>query len=505
MFEARTQKYSLYPVNRLGQGRGTAYPRVAYGDVIIVYNTAAENWVQLYGMQANIIFGVDVPEAEQDAFRKHLALVESALTNRFGLPALEFDFYLANTWNALYDAVEAQGLGPFPTETRNIGNHCAISHGLPPHWNIGIHCRSRPNPADSSFALGLLQAMGVPHLRSNSFAAALQLGFSGYTRRALLDPELAQFEHESAIAHSKNDPRIVIGKDPSPAALGHLEYLLATFVAGKYGEQSFGRYFAALAELDGDDAAANRAAELAFETSEARVAELFASWRLAVAPPVSISGADRIQIVGPVDAALSAKIRNIVLAVEEWIGMKFGHSFDPPEPWLITTASTHCGGGWGIAVDIGGACVEHERVYAHEFFHHVQRDVNQGLQLPDWFVEGTATYADALFGERIGVTSYAARRAGWVSAARRFDGKLSDQDLVEHYGPSYYLGALATEWLVASAGENSYYQLLKQHGDSESFARAFESTFQLDLGEFYRQYGIWRASGFPQEEAGLRQ
>ncbi|MCY3733299.1 MAG: hypothetical protein OXG42_03365, partial [Chloroflexi bacterium] len=82
---------------------------------------------------------------------------------------------------------------------------------------------------------------------------------------------------------------------------------------------------------------------------------------------------------------------------------------------------------------------------------------------------------------------------------------LSDGDRVEHYGPSADMGALATEWLVALAGESSYYELLKQHGAITSFPIAFERTFELDLDEFYRTYEIWRESGFPPDLAGVRQ
>ena len=478
---------------------------VAYGDVIILYAKTSDDWSQPYWMQANVVFGQDVPKEEQIAFSEHLSELEATLTNRFGLPAVEFDFYLARTWNALYDAAEAQGLGPFPAEQRSIGNHCAISGQLPPHWIIGLHCRSRPNPADYSFALGLLRTIEHPIVRSDSFASAMRRGFPAYVRRTLLDPEQAQAEHELAVAHSKNDTRIIIGKDPLPPTRGSLEYLLATFISQVYGERSFGKYFSALAESDDAGSATARAVELAFETSEDGVAELFAAWRLISAPPVSVTEADRIQIVGAADEALRAKISKTVLAVEEWTRLQFGHTFEPKKPWLITTESKHCGIGWHIAVDIGGHCVEEETAYAHEFFHHVQWDLRRGIRLPDWFVEGTARYVGTLFGEHIGVSAYVAHRAGWVSAAEHFDGKLSDEDLVERLGPSYYLGALATEWLVAGAGESAYYNLLKHHGDSESFSIAFESAFELDLNEFYRQYGIWRASGFPREMAGIQQ
>ena len=504
-FDARVQRYFLYSVHRLKQDQGTPTQRIAHGDVIIVYSMKSAPWSQPYWMQANIIFGTDVPKEEQAAFGNHLAELESTLTSRFGLPAVEFEFFLARTWNALYDAFEAQGLGPFPSEARSIGNHCASNTGLPPHWIIGLHCRSRPNPADYSLTLGLLRTMGVPLGRSDSFASAMRLGFASYVRRALLNPEQFQSEHHRAIANSKNDSRVVIGEDPLPRVRGDLEYLFATFVSQRYGEESFSRYFVGIAELGRSSSADARAAELAFEAGEDGVAKQFASWRLVVAPPVSGSEADRIQIVGAADAALEVEIRETVLAVEEWTRLKFGHVFDPPKPWLFTTESKYCGIGWHIAVDIGGPCVNQETAYAHEFFHHVQQDSNRGLRLPDWFVEGTARYVGTLFGEHIGVSSYTAHRVQWVSAAQRFEGKLSDKDLVEYLGPSYYLGALATEWLVASAGENSYYDLLKQHGDSESFSIAFKSTFELDLDEFYRQYGIWRASGFPREDAGLLQ
>ncbi|MCY3733895.1 MAG: hypothetical protein OXG42_06405, partial [Chloroflexi bacterium] len=187
-FDSSSQQFEWFSIRGTAEHRQRTTLNISYGDVIIVYSAHPAEWTQPYRMQANLIFGADVPYDDRQVFAAQLAELEQALTNRFGLPSVTFDFYLARTWDGLYDAFESQGLGPYSTEQRVTGNHCA-NPGGPPHWIIGAHCRSRPNPADSSFVQGHLRALGVPY--GNRLSSAMQLGFAAYVRRALLDSDLA--------------------------------------------------------------------------------------------------------------------------------------------------------------------------------------------------------------------------------------------------------------------------------------------------------------------------
>ena len=165
-------------------------------------------------------------------------------------------------------------------------------------------------------------------------------------------------------------------------------------------------------------------------------------------------------------------------------------------------------------------------VLAHEYFHVLQfRLSNQHPSTngsPVWLTEGAAMYAAAvshggLWGER-GDRA----RTSWWSSSSDVAAPLSDlEDEQSFYAvdlPGYFLGGVATDWLVrraASLSDNAHFAPLEPGGPepreeyaahieyyrllptSDSWQEAFEGAFGIAVEEFYHAFEAYRSEVAP--------
>ena len=162
--------------------------------------------------------------------------------------------------------------------------------------------------------------------------------------------------------------------------------------------------------------------------------------------------------------------------------------------------------------DLGGTIT-------HEYTHILQFYFNDGnLHVPQWIVEGHATYVDALFTQARGTTGGNYSRAHWRRLALPV--KSLQDDFAVYWGPNIYsLSALAMEWLVVHAetldakasdigasgamAEPPLFGALSDHGShirfwmdlahSEHWQEAFAKAFGLTVEDFYGTFESYRA------------
>ena len=145
-------------------------------------------------------------------------------------------------------------------------------------------------------------------------------------------------------------------------------------------------------------------------------------------------------------------------------------------------------------------------VYAHEYFHALQRSLHgsRGANYPTWLQEGTANWAAGMYG-RVSSGEITDGRdldrylSGEFAALRRTIHRpvLSD---IESYGPfhasgpGYQLGFLATSRLVNGSSEEAVVNFFR--GLSElSWPEAFESAFSIAPDDFYEEFEAYLDEG----------
>ena len=137
-------------------------------------------------------------------------------------------------------------------------------------------------------------------------------------------------------------------------------------------------------------------------------------------------------------------------------------------------------------------------VVAHEVFHtfqHFQSEKisqQQGLPSPVWMDEGSAEFFGFALAELTGVSSYYVSPWSW-----RF--YLPDPELgLKTFGArppfpyppeEYWMGQMATEYIVASVGLDVLLDIYREYGSSGgNFEAAFETATGLPLAEFYERF-----------------
>ena len=139
---------------------------------------------------------------------------------------------------------------------------------------------------------------------------------------------------------------------------------------------------------------------------------------------------------------------------------------------------------------------------AHEYFHVLQGREGPipltGNVWPDWVVEGSAVYADALVSDARGRIPFDARREGvritWSALARPLP-----RDAYSLTDPShspiftYQVGFLATDWLVEQNGPEAILAFFRL-GAHEA---AFEQAFGMTLDQFELVFDVHRLEVAP--------
>ena len=147
-----------------------------------------------------------------------------------------------------------------------------------------------------------------------------------------------------------------------------------------------------------------------------------------------------------------------------------------------------------VDMTVSGRAIE--RLYFHALQDHLAGDKEWG---PWWLGEGTAMYTAYLFREWRGEGALAVALAHDRQAASFNPTPLHDYAPDSATAPELFdssnqsVAALAVEWLVQQAGEDSlvgYYQALP---GSPSWEDAFERTFGIPFGQVYRRFAAYRA------------
>ena len=174
----------------------------------------------------------------------------------------------------------------------------------------------------------------------------------------------------------------------------------------------------------------------------------------------------------------------------------------PPGSRVVSSTVTVGSNVTGLSLD---------RILAHEYFHVLQRHWSQYPYPPDWLLEGSATYAAALYQVIEGARNTDDVLRGWDIAADRVVTPL--EELERNFygvGERYYLAALAVDWLVQHAAREpdgdsgpatpastslsqqgrldsliEHYRLLRTLNDWEA---AFEQAFRISPEAFYATF-----------------
>ena len=136
-------------------------------------------------------------------------------------------------------------------------------------------------------------------------------------------------------------------------------------------------------------------------------------------------------------------------------------------------------------------------VTAHELFHLVQDSIASTIPshsippgheqyVPMWLVEGSAmTYQSSLI-EHLGLWEYSEFYKEWGPLNPRLDVSISLKDLEIGWEEEVYsVGHLATDYLIANVGMDSFLNIWEELNTGKTFKNAFASAIGISLEEFY--------------------
>ena len=164
---------------------------------------------------------------------------------------------------------------------------------------------------------------------------------------------------------------------------------------------------------------------------------------------------------------------------------------------------------------------------AHEYFHVLQEHISGGTWSPAWMVDGSATYAAAVYVAFTRRDPANAARGHWVEGSDQTFGLLSNFEHKSrlHIGDrADELGALAVDWLVRraaaraaadsglppvetpnledQAGHDShieYHRLLRSSG---AWQGAFAKAFGISARDFYEEFRFYRVGASADHQFG---
>jgi hypothetical protein len=147
------------------------------------------------------------------------------------------------------------------------------------------------------------------------------------------------------------------------------------------------------------------------------------------------------------------------------------------------------------------------RSVSHEFFHITQCDLVGNPQrcgdyfnsVPSWLAEGGPNVIGAIFADRLGNLKYEDQRKIAISYYQ--NGKAGGNTPLSAFsqnpfsqGPSssglnpYEIGMLASEYLIASAGFQAFFDFYSNLPVTNSFEEAFQKSFGIKLDDFYTAF-----------------
>ena len=140
----------------------------------------------------------------------------------------------------------------------------------------------------------------------------------------------------------------------------------------------------------------------------------------------------------------------------------------------------------------------------HEYFHVVQLAMG-GLQtfglMPRWFSEGSANFVGTAISHELRFFDYRLTRAEEIrkpttnrpiplSSFQRNDSSSGSTNWLSPYG----IGQVACEFIVASAGMDSFLNIIKYTNELNNFEAGFKKATSLELSEFYRLFDSGRVN-----------
>ena len=137
----------------------------------------------------------------------------------------------------------------------------------------------------------------------------------------------------------------------------------------------------------------------------------------------------------------------------------------------------------------------------HEFFHTVQFSWTgpianaSGSQLPNWFLEGPATFVGLQTASYLGWASYttegrqmAVARSNAPSTKSHLLSEATANTGAPDAADPYGIGAIATEFLVANVGIEKFMDIYINLGKKKSFADSFKTATGVELTDFYTMF-----------------
>ena len=457
-----------------------------------------------------IHFSPEVTESQRERFTNDVRNAEQLLADRFDVEQDRYTLYVAQDWEHLYDLLTEHGLTPYFPREQASGACPFISNLI----LINRNCALDPKTAGYSVANAAIQTARL----MTPLDLDLRFGFLAYVGFATLGPE----QEADAIAGFVSEARAF----SVPLAETHiseirldtrpLQFLTIVYLAETFGDQSLFKYFESLSDGNTTETALQHAFGLSLEEFH----ENFESYRRTAAASIA-SDAERIIVLGEDALEHADEIRNIVSTVEQWFEERFAYPAGNAV-WRVDSQDADCGRASSTAMRIGEPCLLAETVYAHEYFHLLQRDwatpegegYGSARSYPVFMREGSATFVQYQYNADASGSAWSDIRADIVARASGLEIALDDPTLRNHPSlPEYTLGALATEWLEARSGKSvaDYYYALSQQelraedGDRQldlAGERAFREFWGITSEEFYRQFACWRDRGFPIAEVG---
>ena len=227
-----------------------------------------------------------------------------------------------------------------------------------------------------------------------------------------------------------------------------------------------------------------------------------------------------------VEAALRAEVAAVLAFFYEHYGLE-------PIDLVVTTVRELSTGAnaWVGEITVGRQIYDTPQPdfpIAHEYFHvlqfHWAETPTNFFELPNWLVEGTAVYAEDVYeGQRLGWTGDGIRAQWWQWSTALGLGSVPLDHWVFDHGRrgdwrvhvGYYVGALATDWLVrraaalstggrfeplespelvARADHDAHMEFFRLLPESASWEDAFAAAFGIAVDDFYEAFGEYRTA-----------
>ena len=147
----------------------------------------------------------------------------------------------------------------------------------------------------------------------------------------------------------------------------------------------------------------------------------------------------------------------------------------------------------------------------HEYFHTVQREIggsNYSIY-PSWFYEGSANFIGTVISNDLKYFTYTQTRDEEVSkpwtnrsvSLEEFKVNDSSKGLNNWLSP-YGIGQVATEFIIASVGMDSFINIFKYTKELNNFSLGFSKATSVELAQFYKLFDQGRVLWGIQSVAG---